>query len=42
MSVVNSGLKADENRLRRRETDVISKLYDTIKKEQAIKVIQNS
>jgi hypothetical protein len=33
-AVINSGLKADENRLRRRETSALAKLYAAVQKEK--------
>lgn len=36
VSVVNSGLKADENRFRRRENDVIEKLFQKLQAERTI------
>lgn len=39
-AVINSGLKADENRLRRKETDVLAKLYATVQKEKLLIVEQ--
>lgn len=35
VSVVNSGLKADENRFRKRENDVLEKLYQQMQAEKA-------
>ncbi len=33
-AVINSGLKADENRLRRKQTDVLAKLYATVEQKK--------
>jgi hypothetical protein len=42
VAVMNIGLKADENKFRKRETDVISKLYDKIKLERgSLEVVIN-
>lgn len=35
-SIINAGLKADENRFRRENKDIIEKLFDKIKKESRI------
>lgn len=41
VSVMNLGLKSDENRLRKRDNDVLQKLYDKIALEQGWKTIEN-
>lgn len=38
VSVVNSGLKADENRFRKRDNDVLQKLYDRIQAQKLIDI----
>lgn len=35
-SIINAGLKADENRFRRENKDIIERLFDKIKKESRI------
>jgi hypothetical protein len=35
-SIINAGLKADENRFRRENKDIIEKLFDKIKKESKL------
>ncbi len=41
-STLNMGIKVDENRLRHKQTDVVSKLYEEIKREKEAKIISNS
>lgn len=42
VSVMNLGLKADENRLRKRNNDILQELYDKIALEQGMQVIENT
>lgn len=35
-SIINSGLKADENRFRRKQNDVLQRLFDVVKKDKKL------
>lgn len=36
VSIIGAGLKADENRFRRRQNDIVQRLFDLVKKDNKL------
>lgn len=42
VSIIGAGLKADENRFRRRHDDIMQRLFDLVKKDNKLVTIEQS